>query len=267
MDFETILCEKRDGIGIITFNRPERINAINVKMEEELGEVIEDFGEDDDVRVVIIKGSGKGFCSGADVGRMPGEQQEVPRPRGPEEIRRNFKGAQKIVLGLQRLEKPAIAQIHGPCVGAGWDIVSACDIRYGSEECRFMVAFIRIGLFPGWGGTWLMPRIMGVGRAAEYLFTGDFLGAEEAYRICVLNKVFSLDKLEEETMTLAKKIAAGPPIAMRLTKLQLYKGLEMDLETAMKMAAACETITLTSEDHKEGVAAFREKRKAEYKGA
>ncbi|MFC1895635.1 enoyl-CoA hydratase/isomerase family protein, partial [Thermodesulfobacteriota bacterium] len=135
-----------------------------------------------------------------------------------------------------------------------------------SDECRFMVAFVRIGLFPGWGGTWFMPRIMGVGRAAEYLFTGDFLGAEEALRIGVLNRMLPLEKLDEETMALARKIAAGPPIAIRLSKMQLYKGLEMDLETAMQMAAACETITLTSQDHKEGVAAFRDKRSANYTG-
>jgi enoyl-CoA hydratase/carnithine racemase len=269
MSYETIIGEKKDGIGVITLNRPEKINAITPQMTAELGEVITDFGDDDEVRVVIIKGSGRGFCSGADVGGMPAKeqpQQASQSRRNAEEIRRNFKGAQKVVLGLQRLEKPTIAQVHGPCVGAGWDIASACDIRYGSEECRFMVAFIRIGLFPGWGGTWLMPRIMGVGRAAEYLFTGDFLGAEEAYRIGVLNKMFPKDRLEEETLALARKIANGPPIAMRLSKLQLYKGLEMDLETAMQMAAACETITLTSEDHIEGVTAFREKRNAEYKG-
>ena len=266
MDFETIICEKKEGVGIITFNRPERINAINPQMTVELGDAVTDFSEDDEVRVVLIKGSGRGFCSGADVGGMPTGKQQPQSPRGAEDIRRNFRGAQKVVLGLQRLEKPAIAQIHGPCVGAGWDIASACDIRYGSDECRFMVAFIRIGLFPGWGGTWLMPRIMGVAKAAEYLFTGDFLGAEEAHRIGVLNRVVPLDELEEETMVLAKKIAAGPPIALRLSKLQLYKGLEMDLETAMQMAAACETITLTSEDHREGVTAFREKRPPAYKG-
>lgn len=266
MQFETILCEKKDGVGTIMLNRPERINAITPQMTVELGDAVDDFGADDDVRVLVIKGAGRGFCSGADVGGMPAGQQQPERPRGAEAIRRNFRGAQRVILGLQRLEKPAIAQIHGPCVGAGWDLASACDIRYGSDECRFMVAFIRIGLFPGWGGTWLMPRIMGVAKAAEYLFTGDFLGAEEAFRIGVLNRVVPLDKLEEETNTLARKIAAGPPIAIRLSKLQLYKGLEMDLETAMQMAAACETITLTSEDHQEGVVAFREKRSADYKG-
>jgi 2-(1,2-epoxy-1,2-dihydrophenyl)acetyl-CoA isomerase len=265
MPFETIICEKNDGVGIVTLNRPEKINAISPQMTLELGDAVADMGADDNIRVLVLKGAGKGFCAGADVGGEPGTQLRATMP-GAEEIRRMFRGAQRVILGLQRMEKPTIAQIHGPCVGGGWDLASACDIRYGSEECRFMVAFIRIGLFPGWGGTWFMPRIMGVGRAAEYLFTGDFLGAEEALRIGVLNKMLPLENLDEETVSLARKIAAGPPIALRLAKMQLYKGLEMDLETAMQMAAACETITLTSEDHKEGVAAFREKRVALYKG-
>jgi len=267
MSFETIACEKKDRIATIMLNRPEKINAINPQMTVELGEAVALFDADDEVRVVILKAAGRGFCSGADVGGMPGGREQARTARGAEAIRRSFKGVQKVILGLQRMEKPVIAQIHGPCVGAGWDLASACDIRYGSDDCRFMVAFVRIGLFPGWGGTWFMPRMLGVAKAAEYLFTGDFLGAEEAYRLGYLNKLVSLADLDEQTMALARKIAAGPPIAIRLSKMQLYKGLEMDLETAMQVAAACETITLTSEDHKEGVAAFREKRSAAYKDA
>ncbi len=156
--------------------------------------------------------------------------------------------------------------VNGAAVGAGCDLAFACDMRTGSENTRFMNAFIRIGLFPGWGGTWLYPRVMALGKALEYLYTGDFIEAEDAEKLGVLNRLVSADELEKETMALAGKIASGPPVAMRLTKLQVYKGLNMDLETALQMAAACETITLTSEDHREGVAAFREKRQAKYQG-
>ena len=129
-----------------------------------------------------------------------------------------------------------------------------------------MVAYIRIGLFPGFGGTWLYPRMLGsMGKAAELLFTGDFLEAEEAHRLGFLNKLVPEEELEATTMEMARKIAAGPPIAMRLSKLMLYKGLEFDLETAMQMAAA-ETITLTSHDHEEGAASFRESRQPQYEG-
>ena len=156
--------------------------------------------------------------------------------------------------------------IHGAAVGGGFDLACACDLRTGSENTRFMVAFTRIGLFPGWGGTWLYPRIIGIPKAAEMLFTGDFLEAKDAERLGLLNKLVPAADLEKETMNLAGRIANGPPIAIRLAKMQLYKGLEMDLETAMKVAAACETITLTSEDHREGVKAFQAKRKTQYKG-
>ena len=126
-------------------------------------------------------------------------------------------------------------------------------------------AFVRIGLFPGWGGTWLYPRVMGIGRALEFLYTGEFMESEEAGRLGVLNRLVPSDDLETETMALATKIADGPPIAMRLAKMQVYKGLDMEFETALGIAAACETITLSSEDHREGVRSFLERRPPERK--
>jgi len=262
MSFETILLEKKEGIGVLTLNRPERLNAFNEKMEAEFVQAIQDVGKDDEVRVLVVTGAGKAFCAGADVGRMSGES----RPKGAEEFRRGFRNIQGIVLGLQRLEKPTMAMVNGSAVGGGFDLACACDLRTGSEYARFMVAFTRIGLFPGWGGTWLYPRILGIAKAAELLFTGDFLEAKDAERFGLLNRLIPAADLEKETMSLARRIANGPPIALRLAKMQLYKGLEMDLETAMQVAAACETITLTSQDNKEGVAAFREKRPPQYKG-
>ena len=171
------------------------------------------------------------------------------------------------MLCLQRMEKPVIAMINGSAVGAGFDIACACDIRIGTPQARFMVAYVRIGLFPGFGGTWLYPRMLGsIGKAAEMLFTGDFLEADEAHRLGFLNKLVPEEDLESATLETAQKIAAGPPIAIRLSKLMLYKGLEFDLDTAMRMAAAAETITLTSKDHLEGTSAIRESRKPEYRG-
>ena len=184
-----------------------------------------------------------------------------------DDIRRSFEGAQRFMLGLHRMEKPVIAMVNGTAAGAGFDLACVCDIRIGSPDARFMAAYVRIGLFPGFGGTWLYPRALGsMGKAAEMLFTGDFLEAEEAYRLGFLNKLVPQEDLESVTLEMARKIAAGPPIAIRLSKLMLYKGLDFDLETAMKMAAAAETITLTSRDHEEGTAAIRESRKPEYEG-
>ncbi len=268
MDYQTIVLAKKEYIAVLTLNRPEKLNAISSQMTEELVSALDDVDEDDQVRVLVITGAGRGFCSGADVGGMAGDKQRTAGAvRGAEEIRQGLtRSAGRVIPKLQKMKKPTIAMVNGAAVGAGCDLSFACDMRTGSENARFMNAFIRIGLFPGWGGTWLYPRVMGLGKALEYLFTGDFIEAEEAEKIGVLNRLVPADELEKETMALANKIANGPPIAIRLTKLQVYKGLDMDLETALQMAAAAETITLTSEDHKEGVAAFREKRQAKYQG-
>ena len=265
MTYETILVERQDRIAKVVLNRPDKLNAINQRMEEELHQVIQALDGDDGVGVVVLTGAGRAFCSGGDVAEMPGAGGKHASPT-VEDIRRGFKSAQAIVLGLQRMQKPVIGMINGVAAGAGFDLACACDIRTGSPKSRFLAAFIRVGLFPGWGGMWLYSRLLGLPKAAEMLFTGDFLEADEAHRLGLLNKLIPEGELEQTTMELARKIADGPPIALRLSKLMLYKGLEMDLETAMQMSAALETITLTSEDHKEGVAAFREKRKASYQG-
>lgn len=237
-------------------------------MSQELVSALEDVDEDDEMRVLVITGAGRGFCAGADVGGMAGGTQKgTGSARGAEELRQGLvQGGGRVIPKIQKLQKPTIAMVNGAAVGAGFDLSLACDLRIGSENARFMNAFVRIGLFPGWGGTWLYPRAMGLGRALEFLYTGDFMEAEEAEKVGVLNRLVPADELKKETMSLARKIADGPPLSMRLTKLQVYEGLGMDLETALQMAAACETITLTSEDHKEGVAAFREKRKATFHG-
>ncbi|MBI4338713.1 MAG: enoyl-CoA hydratase/isomerase family protein [Chloroflexi bacterium] len=269
--YESVILEKNPETHIarLTLNRPERLNAINRQMGMELADAVENVALDDDMRVLVLTGAGRGFCSGADTGGMAGGQEQGPHSgeRSAEEVRRGFRNAQRLILGLQRMEKPTIAMVNGVAVGAGFDLACACDIRIGSPAARFMVAFVRIGLFPGYGGTWLYARALGsIGKAAELLFTGDFLEAEEARQCGLLNHLVEPDRLEGFTMDMAERIAQGPPIAIRLAKLMLYKGMEFDLETAMQMAAAAETITLTSQDHQEGVAAFREKRKANYRG-
>jgi len=268
MGFESILLKKENWIATLTLNRPDRLNAVIPQMAQELLEVLDEVDKDDEVRVLVLTGAGKGFCAGADVGGMTGGTQPgMGTARNAEEMRRyHSRVVGRICLRLQKLQKPTIAMVNGVAVGGGFDMALACDLRVGSKNARFRNAFVKIGLFPGWGGTWLYPRVMGLGKALEYLFTGDFLGAEEAEKFGVLNKLVPPEDLEKETMVLARKIAQGPPIAIRLMKLQAYKGLGMDMETALEMAAACETITLTSEDHKEGVAAFREKRDPQFKG-
>ena len=269
MDWETILLQKEEKIATITLNRPERRNAINRQMIQELIMALEEVARDEEIRVVMINGAGKAFCAGADLDLMTGGKEEgTLSEQSVEELRRSFifQAAKKLILGLRELEKPTLAVVNGPCVGAGFDLALACDIRLGSEDALFMCGFVKIGLFPGFGATWFYPRLMGIGKALELLYTGDQLRAEEALRLGVLNKVIPLAELKKEALFLAQKIADGPPIALRLMKAQVYAGLNLDLEMALTNAAMCEAITLASQDHKEGVTALREKRTPDFKG-
>ncbi|MDD4859526.1 MAG: enoyl-CoA hydratase/isomerase family protein [Dehalococcoidales bacterium] len=269
MNYTNIILKKEDRIATITLNRPDRLNAISGDMIEELMNAFDDVDKDAEVRVVVITGAGKGFCSGADVQKMTGgaEKDNISATGGAEQIRQMMlTSATRTISRLRAIQKPTIAMVNGVAVGAGFDLALACDMRIGSENARFMNAFVRVGLFPGWGGTWFYPRAMGVARGLEYLFTGDFIESKDAERFGVVNRIVPAADLEKDVMTLARKIANNAPIPIKLMKMQVYEGLGMDLETALKVAAAFETITLTSEDHKEGVAAFREKRPAVFKG-
>ena len=264
--YETLLVEVQDRIATLTLNRPERLNALSPQLTEELGDAIATLARgQDDVRCVVLTGAGRAFCAGGDTGGMPGGVQERPR-RTNEEVRRSFRGAQSVILGLQRLEIPTVAMVNGDAVGAGFDLACACDVVTAAEQARFMVAYRRIGLIPGWGGAWLYPRRLGLNKAAELMFTGDFMPAAEAYRLGMVSLLAPAEDLRGQTMDLAARIAAGPPISLRLMKLLLYKGQATDLETAMQMAALGSSITLSSEDHAEGVAAMRERRPPTFVG-
>ena len=272
MNYEALIYEKKDRIAKITLNRPERMNAFNAQMITELIQAIADADADDGVGVLVITGAGRGFCAGADFrytqvrsGEVAAEEAEQ---RGTvfEEGRLLHPINKDVILGLQRMTKPTIAMVNGAAVGGGFDIALACDIRIGSENARFMVAFTRIGIVPGSGGAWLLLRVVGLPKACELIFTGDFVEAEEAYRIGLLNRLVPAERLEEETMALAQRIAQGPPIALRLDKIMIYKGLGTDLETALAFASACENIALHSQDHVEGVMAFAQKRQPQFRG-
>jgi enoyl-CoA hydratase/carnithine racemase len=259
MEYQTILMEKKEHIAIVTLNRPERMNAVNAIMSKELMSAFSDVGEDNMVRVVIVTGAGRGFCSGGDVTTFVGGSEHS------EEERDWIHGA-TIIRKLREIPKPTIAMVNGPAVGGGCALALTCDLRIGSEKARFMNAFVRVGLASGWGGPWLYPRMMGLGKALEILFTGDFLEAKEAERIGVLNRLVPAEKLQTETMLMARKIASGPPLAIQDTKLQIYEGLMTVLETALRRSDMGEYYTVTTEDHREGVRAFLEKRSPVFKG-
>ena len=260
---------REHGFATLTLNRPGRLNSLSNHMLESLADAIESVAEDDSIRAVIITGSGRSFCAGADTDEMTGGEGEGPHkpgPGGPEALRRGFKLAQKVILGIYEMEKPVIAAINGSAVGAGFDLACACDIRIASDSARFMAAYFHVGLFPGYGGTWLYPRLLGSAKAAEMMFTGNFMEIDEAKDLGFLNDVVSEDELLNTAEKMARRIASGPPIAIRLAKTMMRRGMSMDLETSLEMAAAAEAITLSSSDHAEGMSALRQKRRPEFKG-
>ena len=262
MDFETIILKKEKHIATLTLNRPEIRNSINLKMETELMKVFQDIGEDPDVRVMILTGAGKGFCAGADV-REPRYAPDITIQEISRILRQIYKGT---TLRLYNLEIPTIAMVNGAATGWGLDLALACDIRIGSENAKFGSAFVKLGLTPATGGVWLMPRVTGFAKACELIFTGDLVEAKEAERLGIVNKVAPAEELVKETMALATKIAAAPPMAVKLAKLQLRQGLHTDLESAFELAANCQSICMTSADVREAITAMLEKREPVFKG-
>ncbi len=261
--FENIVFSKEANVAKIILNRPERLNAITREMEQELIESLADIHNDEDIKVLVLTGAGRAFCSGGDVSENMVEEYGGSVQKVSDTFHHVYQG---IILQLYNLDIPTIGMINGAAVGLGFDLALACDIRIGSENAKFMVAFTKMGLTPAAGGAWLMPRVMGLAKAAEFIYTADLLEAEEALRLGVLNRLVPAASLEQETMAMAKKISLNSPLANRLAKLQLHRGLDTDLGTALELGATCQAICLTSEDTREALVAFREKRKPVFKG-
>jgi len=265
MNFESIILKKEEGIATVVLNRPEKGNALTIPMLGELQAALDEVGRDKETRVLVLTGAGKGFCGGGDIDAMGevGPDSKVEPDKMWQIITQQ---AQGITSCLQRMEIPTIAMVNGFAVGGGFDYACACDIRIGSEKARFGSAFIGVGLVPETGGGYLLPRIVGLSKALEILYTGKWVDAREAERIGLLNKLVPAGELERETMELAKHLVKAPPISIKMTKQLVYKGLETDLETALQMAAAYQAIVTYTEDHREGIAAWREKREPDYRG-
>jgi enoyl-CoA hydratase/carnithine racemase len=263
MNSGTVIYTKEEGIARVTLNRPEHLNAFNREMEEELIECLNNIGSDEGIRVLILTGAGRAFCSGGDVRENMIEEYGTSVQKVSDTFHHIYQG---IILKLFNLDIPTIGMINGASVGLGFDVALACDIRIGSENARFMVGFTRMGLTPAAGGAWLMPRIIGLAKAAELIYTAEFLEAEDALRLGVLNRKVPAVDLEKETMSLAIKIAGNSPLANRLAKLQIHKGLDTDLGTALELGATCQAICLTSEDTRNALIAFQKKRKPGFRG-
>jgi 2-(1,2-epoxy-1,2-dihydrophenyl)acetyl-CoA isomerase len=260
-----VLYHKRDSIVTLTLNRPETLNAMNEAMMAELERRLMELEADATVRVVILTGAGRAFSSGGDQKRdrdTEGQQLFFHGDLGGDLIER----LHRCVLRLQRLAKPVIGSIHGVAVGAGCNIALAADLRIASDVARFGEVFTRVGLVPDGGGTYFLPRLVGTAKAMELMLLADIIDAQEALRLGLVNWVVPAAQLQEETQKLAERLAQGPTLAYGLVKTGLYQSLTMPLEDVLNMEARHQAIAARSQDHAEGVAAFREKRQPRFLG-
>jgi enoyl-CoA hydratase len=254
MDYENIIFEKEENIAIITFNRPEAMNALNNQTRAEFRAAIDDVAEDDAIKVLILTGSGKAFVAGSDI-----KEFNATTPFAAHNIMR---------LGemVEKLEKPVIAAVNGFCLGGGNEIAMGCDIIIASEKAKFGQTEINIGIIPGGGGTQRLPRLIGPGRAKELIYTGDIIRAEEADRLGLVNRVVPMDELMPAAKELAKKIAAKSAAALKLAKTAINRGMQTNLESGLKYEYELYSLSLSLEDKLEGVNAFLEKRAPKFVG-
>ena len=260
--YETITYEKNGAVATISLNRPKVLNSFNGAMHEEIREAFDAAAGDDEVRAIVLRGEGRGFSAGADLSEIMENGEEDPDLG--QYLRETYS---RLVTRLVEIEKPIIASLHGPVYGAGMGIALACDLRIAAESAKFSVAFIKIGLMPDAGVSFLLPRVVGLGRAMEMSMLGGSVEAEEAYRIGLVNKVVAEEDLADETTALAGRLADLPTRALGRIKQSLYASFENDLGTALENEAEGQTFCGYTRDHKEGVAAFREKRQASFTGS
>jgi enoyl-CoA hydratase/carnithine racemase len=258
-----LLYEVRDnGVGIITLNRPERLNAFTQQMIELWVEALEDARSNDRVRAVVVAGAGRAFCSGGDVGGM----NERPTTVSGLDHKRWLEVVHRVPLTLETLDKPVIAALNGVAVGAGLDMALMCDLRYAAAGTRFSEGYVKVGLIPGDGGTYFLPRLVGTARALELLWTGDFVSAEEAERIGLVNRVVPPDELMPTVLELAARLANGPSTAIRMIKRAVYQGQHTDLRSHLDLISSHMAIIRQTDDHREGARAFVEKRPPRFVG-
>lgn len=254
---DVLLFEVEEGVATITLNRPEKRNAFNHEMIHLWLGALEACETRNDIRAVILTGAGsQAFCSGGDVSDMDRREE-----RGPWSTKDYLWGAiHKIPLALERIDKPVICALNGSATGAGLDMALMCDIRFAAEGARLGETYIKVGLVPGDGGAYFLPRLVGLSKALELLWTGDLFDAAEAERIGLVNRVFAPDQLLPETKKFARRLAAGPSRAMRLTKRLVYQCQRTDLRTSLDLVSSHMGMVTQGGEHREGVRAFLEKR-------
>ena len=256
--YETLLFEKRDRVGFITINRPDKRNALNIKTREEGAALLDELRNDDSIRVVVITGAGdKAFVAGADIAEFAGRTAMMQR---------GVMTARSLFTAIDTFPKPIIAMINGYCLGGGCELALACDIRIASETASFGQPEINLGIIPGGGGTQRLTHLVGEGKAMELILTGEIIDAKSAYAIGLVNHVYPAELLQAKTMEIANRIAEKSPIALSLAKEAVKLASRSTLDEGLRREVDLFALCFSTEDKNEGVSAFLEKRKPEFKG-
>ena len=267
MDYQEIIFELEDGVATITLNRPERMNAFSNNMLGEWADAITRSQRDDEVRAVVVTGAGRGFCAGGDM-KEASEGRGIAAGEGGAASRRNAlrNSVHNVPRALLQLDKPYIGAINGAAVGAGMDMASMCDIRFASETAKFAMSYVKVGLIPGDAGCYFLPRILGLSRALELIWTGETFDAAQAHEWGYVSRVYPADSLLGETQAFARRLAEGPAVAIQLAKRLTYRSLEVGLDSALDLAQSAMFVAQMTEDAREGPRAFVEKRPPQFKG-
>ncbi|MHB8576606.1 MAG: enoyl-CoA hydratase/isomerase family protein [Dehalococcoidia bacterium] len=263
--YSDALLSKADGIATITLNRPQKLNAFTQQMEDDVRAAIADVRNDPEMRVVVLTGSGRAFCAGADVNAWDQRIREGGQPSVVDRWRQN-EARHAMSLGLHELNKPVIAAVNGAAVGMGMDVALACDMRIAAESARMGMLYIKRGLVPDEGGAWFLPRLVGLAKAYELIFTGDMIAGPEAERIGLVNRCVPDAELAATTRELAEKIAGGPPIALEFAKRAVREGLGLPLRSHLDAIGYYMRVLDDTEDVAEGMRAFVERRAPAFTG-
>lgn len=256
--YETLLLERRGRVALLTINRPAKLNALNIQTRAEGAAALDELREDESVRVVVITGAGeKAFVAGADISEFEGRTAVSQR---------DVMTGRSLFTAVDTFPKPVIAMVNGFCLGGGCELALSCDIRVASERARFGQPEINLGIIPGGGGTQRLTRLVGEGKAMELILTGDMIDAQQAYSLGLVNAVFPAEELEAKTMEMANRIAEKSPVALRMAKEAVKTAARANLDEGLRREIDLFALTFSSQDKDEGVRAFLEKRKPDFKG-
>jgi len=259
---QVVLEERKGNVSVIRLNRPDRLNALNIELGRGLVHALLHASQDASVRAVVLTGAGRGFCAGGDLELL----RDLRKRNASDELKPLLEAGKEICLAIATMTKPVIAAVNGPAAGGGMNLALAADMRIASEQASFAESFAKIGLYPDFGGTYFLPRIVGPALSAELFYTAETLSADDALRLGIVNRVFPEDKFEEETQKIVDVLAGAPTVALRDVKRTIVgddrKNLEAKLDEEIRLQIHC----FESEDCLEGLNAFFEKRKPNFKG-